>query len=326
MGKIASEYLSQLEKDNALPPETLGRLRGGGDILSVFWELKTLLYGGVLLLSSGLGILVYKNIDTIGHTAILCVIGLVTLSGYVFCFRKNPPFTWEQSNAPGILFDYILLLAALCLLIFIGYLQYQYQVFGTRYGLATFIPMILLFLSAYYFDHIGVLSLAITNLAAWAGIVVTPTKMLAENDFSDTRLIYTGIALGGFLLLLEVMGRVRKRKAHFSFTYENFGVHLLYISLLAGMFQFEAYDYLWLVAVLATSFYVYQSARQRRSFYFLLVLTLYTFISTTVVLARVASRMNFLQTVMQYVTLSYLLISSVALVNFLIRQNKKFKK
>ncbi len=32
-------------------------------LFSLHWELKTLLYLGVVLLSGGLGILVYKNID-----------------------------------------------------------------------------------------------------------------------------------------------------------------------------------------------------------------------------------------------------------------------
>jgi len=48
---------------------------------------------------------------------------------------------------------------------FIGYLQYQYSAFGTHYGMATLIPMLALFLIAYYFDHLGILSLAIANLA-----------------------------------------------------------------------------------------------------------------------------------------------------------------
>jgi hypothetical protein len=72
--------------------------------------------------------------------------------------------------------DYILLLGCLLLLILIAYLQFQYNVFGNRYGLATFIPMVLLFISAYYFDHIGVLTMAITNLAAWAGITSYATS------------------------------------------------------------------------------------------------------------------------------------------------------
>ena len=43
-------------------------------LFSVHWELRTILYLGILLLTSGLGILVYKNLDTIGHQVILIFI------------------------------------------------------------------------------------------------------------------------------------------------------------------------------------------------------------------------------------------------------------
>ena len=45
--------------------------------------------------------------------------------------------------------------------------------------------MVVLFFTAYYFDHIGVLSMAIVNLAAWLGLAVTPMEILRENDFSN---------------------------------------------------------------------------------------------------------------------------------------------
>src|SRR5258708_27887814 len=141
-------------------------------LFSLFWELRTLLYLGVLLLTSGLGILVYKHIDTIGHQAVLAFIAAVTAGCFFYCLRKKAPFNWEYTPAPTSTFDYILLLGCLSLLIFLGYLQYAYGVFGDAYGLATFIPMVILFVTAYFFDHGGVLSLAITNLAAWAGISI----------------------------------------------------------------------------------------------------------------------------------------------------------
>ena len=47
-------------------------------LFSLYWELRLLLYLGVLLLTGGLGILVYKHIDTIGHQAVLAFIALVT--------------------------------------------------------------------------------------------------------------------------------------------------------------------------------------------------------------------------------------------------------
>ena len=62
-------------------------------LFSLHWELRTILYLGVLLLSGGLGILVYKNIDTIGHTAILMFIALVCAGGFWYCFKTKLPFS-----------------------------------------------------------------------------------------------------------------------------------------------------------------------------------------------------------------------------------------
>jgi len=138
--------------------------------ISVHWELKTMLYLGVLLLTSGLGIVIYKNIDSISHQAILAFIGLISGGSFYYCVKTKKPFSLNKVAAPNAFFDYILLLGCLTFISFVGYLQFQYQVFGNRYGLATFIPMLVLFFSAYYFDHLGILSLAITTLAAWAGI------------------------------------------------------------------------------------------------------------------------------------------------------------
>src|SRR6202012_5081855 len=109
-------------------------------LFSVYWELRLLLYLGVLLLTGGLGILVYKNIDTIGHQAVLAFIALITGSSFLYCLRKKAPFSWEKVQAPDPFFDYVLLLGCISLLIFLGYLQYEYHVFGDDYRLATFIP------------------------------------------------------------------------------------------------------------------------------------------------------------------------------------------
>ena len=173
----------QLHREGLLSEASLNKIRidEGTRLFSIHWEVKTLLYIGVLLLTGGIGILIYKNIDTIGHTVILALIGAVCAGCFVYCERKKLPFSFARVPAPNAYFDYILLLGCLTLLTFITYLQVQYTAFGEAYGLATFIPMVLLFFCAYYFDHLGVLSLAITNLAAWMGVAITPLNIFNAN-------------------------------------------------------------------------------------------------------------------------------------------------
>ena len=155
----------------------------------VHWDLRSILYAGILLFVSGLSIVIYENIDTIGHDAIILFIAVSFSACFFYCFKNSPGYSNKKAASHNAWFDYILLLGCLLLLLFIGYIQFRYQVFGNRWGLATFIPMVLLFLAAYYFDNLGVLSLTITNLAAWIGITVTPAEILNENDFSDERII-----------------------------------------------------------------------------------------------------------------------------------------
>src|ERR1700748_1864560 len=139
-----TSLFKKLHTEGLISDEALGKMEAleANRLFSVHWELKLLLYLGVVLLTGGLGILVYKNIDTIGHQAVLAFIALITVACFFYCFRKNPPFAWEQMRAPDSFFDYILLLGCLSLLIFLGYLQVEYDVFGDHYGSATFIPMV----------------------------------------------------------------------------------------------------------------------------------------------------------------------------------------
>ena len=292
-------------------------------LFSLHWELRTILYLGVVLLSGGLGVLVYKNIDTIGHTAILIFIAAISAGGFAYCFKAKLPFSTGKVASPNSFFDYVLLLACLSFITFIGYLQYQYHFFGNRFGLVTFIPMLVLFFSAYYFDHMGILSLAITSFCAWVGITVTPTRILLDNDFDSNTIIYTALVLGAGLTATGVMTRLRGLKAHFAFTYTNFGMHILFISVLAGMFMFEGIYLLWFLLVAGVAFYFYKEALRSKSFYILLVLTLYGYIGLSYVIIRLLTWHSDMGGI--YFTFLYFIGTAVGLVLFLIRMNKKIK-
>ncbi len=294
-------------------------------LFSLHWELKTLLYLGVLLLSGGLGILVYKNIDSIGHTAILVFITLVSAGCFFYCAKNKLPFSAGKVAAPNAFFDYLLLLGCLAFVTFIGYLQYQYHTFGNRFGLASFIPMAVLFFSAYYFDHLGVLSLAITSLCAWAGISVTPTRILIDNHFDNPILIFTGLVMGAGLVATAVVSRLRHFKAHFVFSYTNFGMHILFISVLAGMFEFTGFYALWFLVLAGIVFYFYREALRSRSFYVLLVLTLYGYIGLSYVVMRLLFFTLDSDVGGIYLAFFYFIGTGIALIFFLVNINKKIK-
>ena len=262
--------------------------------VSVHWDLRTLLYLGIVLVTTAVGILIYKNIDSI-------------------------------TESPGIWFDYVLLLGCLLLLTFTGYIQYEYNVFGNQWGLALFIPMVFLFIAAYYFDHLGVLSLAIINLAAWAGISVTPLKILRENDFNNTHVMYAGLVTGAVLVAVSLMSQYKNIKAHFAFTYKNFGTHILFISLLALMFYFEKIYLVWFVFLIAVSFLFFKNALKEGSFYFLVITLLYAYIGLSYVVIELLL-ISGLDMGPVYLGIIYFIVSGIGLIRIFIRYNKIVKK
>jgi len=251
--------------------------------LSVYWDLRSILYLGVLLTTTAIGILIYKNIDTIGHGVLLVAIAVLMLACFAYCFKQSNGYQHTKVKVSAIWPDYILLVGCLLLLTLVGFAQFQYNFFGNRWGLALFIPMMMLFIFAYYFDHIGVLSLAITNLAAWAGIAITPTTVLQQNDFNEERVMFTGLVLGAFLLGISVLSQTKNIKAHFAFTYRNFGIHLFFIFLLAILFYYDQFYILTFLVLTMVTFFLFKNAIKENSFYFLVVTILYFYVGLSYV-------------------------------------------
>lgn len=292
--------------------------------VSVHWDLRTILYAGILLLVSGLGIIIYKNIDTIGHDVMVGIIALCCTACFFYCIKKSKGYSGKKIESPNVWFDYILLSGCLLLLTLVGYLQFQYTLFGNRWGLAIFIPMVLLFISAYYFDHLGVLSLAITNLAAWAGITITPLQILNSNNFSNARVIFTGIALGILLISLSWFSIRKNIKSHFAFTYKNFGAHLLYISLIAALFEFEDIYLVVFLVFTAVAFFFYKNAIKENSFYFLVITFLYSYIAAGYIVVNMFDIIGD-GIITLYFSLFYFIGSGIMLIRLLMYYNKKLK-
>lgn len=292
---------------------------------SLFWELRSLLYLGIVLFTTAIGVLIYKHIDTIGHDILVICIAALCIACFAYCLKNATGYSHKKLASPGFLFDYILLLGCLLLLVFIGYIQAQYNVFGHRWGLAVFIPMLLLFIAAYYFDHLGVLSLAITNLAAWVGITATPTRILQENDFDSERTIYSAIALGAALLIVAFLSVTKKVKKHFAFTYQNFGAHILFIALLAGLFHFHMVFLIWFLILAVFSFFAFRYAVKEGSFYFLVITALYGWIGLSYVIIELLMRTN-ADVGSFYALILYFILSGVGFIRLLIHYNKMLKQ
>ncbi|WP_202986123.1 DUF2157 domain-containing protein [Pedobacter gandavensis] len=324
---IPTDLYKTLKDNGTISAESFDKLteKQQSSLFSLHWELKTLLYLGVVLLSGGLGILIYKNIDSIGHQAILAGIAAICGGCFYYCFRHKNPFSRELLKSPGVLFDYVVLLGCLSFLTFTGYLQYQYQIFGTHYGMATFIPMLVLFYVAYEFDHLGVLSMAIANLAVWMGVSVTPSSLLSNANFDNQTLIYTYLLLGLILLLVGFFSERFNFKKHFRFSYLHFGIHISFIALLFAYFNHydSATAILWLLILFGLGYYLYVDAMRHKSFYFMLLVILYSYVATSILVFRLLDGMSNTDSI--YMLCLYFIISAAVLILRIIRLNKQIK-
>jgi hypothetical protein len=252
---------------------------------SIHWELKAVLYLGITLLSSGLGVVIYENIDSIGHTVLIALISLVCLACFFFTFKNRKPFTWGENIKTTNLDDFALLGGCLAFLTLEGYLQYQYDLFGSRYGLAALIPAILFFGLAYVFDHRGVLSMAITALASSIGISIIPVKMWETFDFESRRLIVNAMILGISLALVGWFSEYKNIKKRFLFTYLIFGGNMAFVAALAGLFTLDfKLIYFLTTAAFALVFVIY--ARRKQSYMYLLMAVIYGYIAATYLMFR----------------------------------------
>ncbi len=311
-GKIGNKSFDNIAKKRKSP-------------ISLELEIKAALYLSIIVFTYCLGLLAYKNIDTIGHTVIISTIGIITVASFYYGLKNKKPFQYEKSESVSNLYDYIVLLGALSFIIFVAYLQFKYEVFGTKYGLATFITMCVLFAAAYIYDHIGILSLAISNLALWLGITVTPKKLLLNGDFKTFSLVITAILLSVVLLGIGEYSKRFKFKPHFRFTYLNFGVHIGFISILSGLFNLN-YFIIWFLALLIISILSFMEAYKEKSFYFIVIITGYFYIGLSYSFIRLMDTNIFRNEADLYIMLFYFIITSIALVFGLIHLNKKLNE
>jgi hypothetical protein len=295
MPQSNAHLLAGLEAQGLLTPEQVAALAAAerGRPFSVHYELRAILYFGITLLAGGLGVLIYQNIEHIGHGVVVGFITLVMLGCFTYAARHRQPFNWGEAPRAGLLPDYLLLLGCLTFLILEGYLQVQYHVFGARYGLVTMLPALLFFGLAYAFDHRGVLALAITALASWVGVSVAPLSAFTDNNFFRSSLGGAAIALGVLLITAGLLSEHQNRKRHFAFTYLSLGSNLALLAatamLLFGESATRLPPVLLVPLILVLSGFLGWYARRTHSYLFLLLGAIYSYVVVTYLFFQLAS-------------------------------------
>lgn len=253
-------------------------------IFSLHNELLFLVYLSIILFTSGIGTLIYKNIDTIGHTIILAIILILTAVCFYFCFKKSTGFQRGIVLFQNPIYDYLVLLATILSCTFVGYLQFQYDIFGADYSLTTIVCAITAFFSAYYFDNKSALTIGITALAATIGITVTPKTLLNNDIYNDATLSYYGLVLGILLIVWTFYSTQINLKRHFNLVFNTYALHLMFISCIAGLLD----DY-WLVFVFIFSgvaFYFFKNSIKTHSTFNFVFTLIYSYIGFNIILFK----------------------------------------
>ncbi|AIZ64333.1 hypothetical protein PK28_12750 [Hymenobacter sp. DG25B] len=264
---------------------------------ALYYELRALLALGVTLLSTGLGLLIYQHIDSIGHGFIVAGIALLSAGAFAYAYRKRQPFTWQTNPTLTTGADYALLLACLTFLTLVGYLQYQYNLFGSRYGLLVLLPTLVFFYCAYRFDHRGVLSMAITGLAAWVGVTIAPLSVFTQNNYALPHLSYAALGLGLLLCAVGLFSEHEDRKRHFAYSYLLLGSNLALVAASSTLWH-DAAELRFLppvlaaLLILALSGGLYWYARRSHSYVFLLLGALYGYMAFTYLFFQLHSSIN----------------------------------
>ena len=114
-------------------------------IFSLRSELFLMIYFSIILFTSGIGVIVYNNIDSIGHLAILSANFILMLVCFYFSFKKAKGYSNDEVVFENPLFDYLVLTGSLLACIFLGYINFQYKIFDDSYAYVSLISALLSF-------------------------------------------------------------------------------------------------------------------------------------------------------------------------------------
>ncbi|MES2410138.1 MAG: DUF2157 domain-containing protein [Bacteroidota bacterium] len=272
---LAKELLTDSQMKSIKEYDALG-------IFSIHNELRFLLYLAVLLFTSGIGIIIYENIDSIGHIAILSAIFVIIGVGFYFCFKRAKGFQKEEVFFESPIYDYVVLLCTILSCIFIGYLQFQYRLFG--YGFSSLACSLVGFFCAYYFDNRSSLSIAITGLATFIGITVTPKSLMENEIYSNPALSYYGLALGILIIIWTEYSNKISLKNHFRIVFLTFAQHLTGICCIAGLL--ENYWFVFAILLTALTYNFYKTSYEIGSTFLFVFTLLYAYIGINIILFK----------------------------------------
>lgn len=205
----------------------------GRRLLSVHWELRALLYAGILVLVLGLGLWIRQHLTALGHALLLGGIAAGALACFGACARRGGGFSADEVPSPSPAFDYVLFLGCLLVATDLTYLELRYRLLGGAWNLYLLGSGALYLLLAHRFDNRLVLSLALSTLGAWMGV---KASLLAPESLSQVARA-DALLFGGLVVAAGAGQTVLGWKPHFLPVHLHLGANLVLAALLSGVFE-----------------------------------------------------------------------------------------
>jgi hypothetical protein len=234
MHSLEPEY-RELHADGEIDAAAAARAvaRERGTVFSVFQELRFALYASVAAITSGIAILLGRNLDRIGPVTLVLALAIVAAGCYGTAWR-----TRRRGETRSLGGDYLLLLGALILSADVGYAESQFHWLGSHWSWHLLILAALHAATAYVLDSRLVLSASLAALAGWFGIEGNWSTLLGIEGTPGREGIQ-GIVYGGTVLAWREVHRHLRGNPAFLYVLENFAANAGFCGALALCFARE---------------------------------------------------------------------------------------
>ena len=288
-------------------------------IVSVYAELRLILFLGILLFTGGVGYFAWQNMGEMGHLTSMFLLAVAIGVGFYFIGKFAKPYSNSEVSVSLVYFDYLLILVSLLIISLFTYVQVYFDLVELLINWTSFISAAILLFMAYRYDNRALLSMGITALAAAVGITITPVDWTKGDWQISSDLYLTSMLLGTLLLVVEHITYQKEIKKHFRFTYQNFGLLLLYFGGLASVFDSNhqgMYASLVLVVSGSLSYYTWI----KKEFLFFLYSNVAAYIAFTYLLFKIIESMGIDLSIMLY----YFPLTCIGYIVFLISKKSHF--
>jgi hypothetical protein len=221
--------------DDATAVRALARDRG--EVFSLNPELRATLYAGVLLVMSGVGIVLARNLERIGPLAIMLAIALAAVACSVPAVRAR-----RAGRPLTVAADYLLLLAALLVSADLAYAERQFSLLGPLWSWHLLLLAIFHAAIAYAFASPLVLAASLAALAGWFGVGGTVGDVLLFSD-STPALGARALACAAVIAAWRYADRSARPQTLFSDVFDHFAANLAFWGTIAW-----CVDWPWLAA------------------------------------------------------------------------------